>query len=134
MSFHLHSNLQKKIYICDLILCQVLLEDERNYPWLILVPKKANVSKIIDLSFKDQILLLKELDRVQKIMWEEFKPTQLNVAAIGNKTSQLHIHVIARFSNDIAWPNTVWDHKVKNKYDETDKKLLVEKLKTLLKN
>ena len=132
MTFQLHQNLKKKILLCDLDLCCVLLEDEKNYPWIILVPKRLNASKIMDLNFEDQIQLLKEMDFVQKIMWKEFNPTQLNVAAIGNKTSQLHIHVIARHVNDLAWPNTVWDHPIKNKYDDEQKKLIVLKLKALL--
>lgn len=131
MKFSLHSNLQRKIYVCDLHLCKVLLEDEKNYPWLILVPKRANVSKIMDLDFEDQIQLIKELDFVQRLIWKEFKPVQLNVAAIGNKTDQLHIHIIARYLTDSAWPNTVWDHPIKSKYDENEKKIILSRIKFL---
>ncbi len=75
-----------------------------------MVPRYANASRIMDLPPKEQLLLLSELDQMQKLLWNEFHPTQINVAAIGNKTPQLHIHVIARFENDPAWPNTVWDY------------------------
>ncbi|MFA6118498.1 MAG: HIT domain-containing protein [Parachlamydiales bacterium] len=132
MTFTLHANLAKKIYITDLPLCLVLLEDEKNYPWLMLVPRKPNISRTIDLSFSDQIQLIKELDFVQRMMWKEFNPTQINIAAIGNKTSQLHIHVIARYLNDPAWPNTVWDHSVRSKYDDQSKYSMTERLKHLL--
>jgi diadenosine tetraphosphate (Ap4A) HIT family hydrolase len=132
MNFSLHPNLLKKIFLVDLPLCQVLLEDESNYPWLLLVPKKPNISRIMDLSSSDQIELIKEMDFVQKIMWEEFLPTQLNVAAIGNKTPQLHVHVIARFKDDPAWPQTVWDHPARLKYDEKLKSSRTERLKFLL--
>jgi diadenosine tetraphosphate (Ap4A) HIT family hydrolase len=97
------------------------MEDEKHYPWLFLVPKKPNISRIIDLSPRDQQQLLLELDMAQKILWEEFRPDQLNVAAIGNKTPQLHVHVIARKTTDPAWPNTVWDHLVRARYEETEK-------------
>jgi len=128
MEFTLHPNLQKKLFVAELPLCTVLLEDDRHYPWLFLVPRRANISKIMDLSTQDQLQLLRELDFVQKVMWEEFKPTQLNVAAIGNKTPQLHIHVIARFDNDPAWPNTVWDHPIREKCDESLKNSRLQKL------
>jgi len=134
MTFELHPNLQKKIFICDLPLCRVLMEDEKHYPWLFLVPRLSNKSRIMDLSPADQVRVMQELDFVQKMMWEEFKPIQLNVAAIGNKTPQLHIHVIARYETDPAWPHTVWDHPVKLKYDEKTKNELVERLKSRFSN
>lgn len=132
MNFLLHQNLQNKIFVTDLPLCHVLLEDNQHYPWLFLVPRRANVLRIMDLSSDDQLLLLQELDFVQKIMWNEFKPTQLNVAAIGNKTPQLHVHVIARFEDDPAWPHTVWDHSVKTPYDEELKASMLTRLRFLL--
>lgn len=134
MPFTLHPNLEKKIFLADLPLCRILLENEKNYPWLFLVPRIEEASKIMDLPASDQLQLIKELDFVQKIMWEEFKPTQLNVAAIGNKTPQLHIHVIARYESDPAWPNTVWDHPARCRYGEESIKTLVAKLQKLLAN
>lgn len=116
MNFELHPNLAKKHFVIDLPLCRVLLENESHYPWILLVPRRANVGRIMDLKTEDQLLLLKELDAAQKILWELFSPTQLNVAAIGNKTPQLHIHVIARKEGDPAWPGTVWDHSVRCPY------------------
>lgn len=132
MTFILHESLAKKIFITDLSLCRILFQDEKHYPWLFLVPRQPNISRIIDLSSADQLQLIKELDFVQKVMWDEFQPTQLNVAAIGNKTPQLHIHVIARYENDPAWPNTVWDHKVRAQYDEELRNSRTQRLKLLL--
>ncbi len=132
MTFVLHPKLAKKIFITDLPLCRVLLGDEKHYPWLYLIPRQHNISRMIDLSALDQLQLIKELDFVQKVMWEEFRPTQLNVATIGNKIPQLHIHVIARYDNDPAWPNTVWDHSVRAPYDEQLKISRTERLKFLL--
>lgn len=127
MEFILHPNLEKKLFVVDLPLCRVLLENDKNYPWLFLVPRRQGISRIMDLSHSDQLQLLQELDFTQKLMWNEFQPTQLNVAAIGNKTPQLHLHMIARFESDPAWPNTVWDHPIRSPYDEE------MKTKTLLK-
>lgn len=112
MTFRLHPNLTTKTFILNLPLCQVLLEDNHYYPWLFLVPRRKNVAKIMDLKPYDQLQLIKEIDYAQKFLWNTFKPTQINIAAIGNKTPQLHIHVIARYSDDPAWPGTVWDHSV----------------------
>jgi diadenosine tetraphosphate (Ap4A) HIT family hydrolase len=111
MQFDLHPNFFNKIVITDLPLCRVLLEDERNYPWLLL-----QVTKIMDLPLEDQHQLTEEIDKAQHVLWDTFEPFQLNVAAIGNKTPQLHIHIIARFQHDPAWPNTVWDHPIRERY------------------
>lgn len=132
MTFELHPNLAKKIFIADFSLCRILLEDEQHYPWLFLIPRRPHISRIMDLSETDQLQLLKELDFVQKIMWEEFQPTQLNVAAIGNKTPQLHIHVIARRTNDPAWPGTVWDHPIRSPYHEEAKRSITQLLQSRL--
>lgn len=132
MTFELHPNLAKKCFITDLPLCRVLLEDEQYYPWLMLVPRRPNIARIMDLSLDDQMQLIKELDEVQKMMWSTFQPTQLNVAAIGNKTPQLHIHVIARFADDPAWPGTVWDHPIRARYEEKFKMVRVNQLQELL--
>lgn len=129
MDFELHTNLKNKIVITDLPLCRVLLENEAHYPWIFLVPRQANVLRMMDLSSLDQLQLMKELDFAQKIMWEEFQPTQLNVAAIGNKTPQLHLHIIARFANDPAWPHTVWDHAIRSQYDDDVKDEVTQRLK-----
>ena len=126
--FELHPNLASKCLIARLPLCCVLLEDELHYPWILLVPQRAHVSRIMDLSTEDQQQLLIELDLAQNILWKHFQPTQINVAAIGNKTPQLHIHVIARFSSDPAWPCTVWDHPVRAPYAVQQKEKVVATL------
>ena len=82
----------------------------------------------MDLSKDDQLQLLAEIDLAQKVLWEKFCPTQLNVAAIGNKTPQLHVHVLARFEGDPAWPHTVWDHPNKKPYTPTEKEQIVADL------
>lgn len=128
MPFQLHPNLASKTYIIDLPLCSVLLEDNHYYPWLFLVPRREKIGKIMDLNPQDQLQLMKELDWAQKILWNTFKPTQINVAAIGNKTPQLHVHVIARHSGDPAWPGTVWDHPASAPYAPHEKERTVQQL------
>lgn len=132
MEFTLHPNFSSKLLVGDLPLCRVLLENERHYPWLLLIPRRPNAMRVMDLAFEDQVQLLRELDIAQKTLWNEFTPSQLNVAAIGNKTPQLHVHVIARFEHDPAWPATVWDHPVRSPYSQEELKqmqqLLEEKL------
>lgn len=134
MEFSLHANLAAKLFVTDLPLCRILLEDDQYYPWLLLVPRQPGISRIMDLSTQDQLRLLQELDFTQKILWREFQPTQLNVAAIGNKTPQLHVHVIARYEHDPAWPKTVWDHPTRLKYDEDSKDSRLLRLKFLFSN
>ena len=132
VTFILHPNLASKIFLIDLPLCRVLLEDERHYPWIFLVPRRPNIGKIMDLPREDQLQLLLELDSSQKILWEQFHPTQLNVAALGNITPQLHIHLIARFTTDPAWPNTVWNHPIRSPYSLEEKAEIIQILKTEL--
>lgn len=130
--FELHPNLLNKIFIKDFPLCRILMENEKHYPWLFLVPRRPNILRMTDLSWEDQLQLIKELDIVQKVIWEEFQPIQLNVAAIGNKTPQLHIHVIARYTDDPAWPNTVWDHPIRAKYEIDHQNAIIKNLKSKL--
>ncbi len=129
MSFILHSNLHSKSHVLDLELCSVLLEDNRYFPWIFLVPRKNNIKKIIDLNSFDQQQLFLELELAQKVMWNIFQPDQLNVAAIGNKTPQLHVHIIARYQNDPAWPNTVWEYPGKIDYSPLEKEKVIKSLR-----
>ena len=120
MSFMLHPNFSNKNHIIDLPLCSVFLEDVSHYPWLLLIPRRNKTRKMIDLSFEDQAVLFQEMTLAQTLVWDLFSPAQINVAALGNKTPQLHIHVIARYENDPAWPDTVWDHPDKKPYSNEE--------------
>lgn len=130
MNFELHPNLLNKDFVVDLPLCRVLLENESHYPWILLIPRRHGISRIIDLEQNDQLQLLMELDLSQKVLWNNFKLTQLNVAAIGNKTPQLHVHVIGRRSNDPAWPITVWDHPERLPYPPKQKEEVIQLLRS----
>ncbi len=107
--FTLDSRLEADTYLVgDLILNRVLLMDDARFPWVILVPKRANIREIIDLELRDRAMFYRETESVMEGMKRLFSPTKLNVAALGNMVPQLHMHVIARFDDDQAWPKPVW--------------------------
>ena len=95
-------------FITELKLCAVRLVNNKKFPWIILIPKKIKVTDITELKVKDQTLLIKEIVLASKIMKKIFNTKKLNVEKIGNKVSQLHIHIIARSSKDSSWPLSVW--------------------------
>ncbi|MFU2511460.1 HIT domain-containing protein [Pseudoalteromonas sp. ASV78] len=96
------------IEVADWPLCKVLLMNDSQYPWFILVPRKAGLKESIDLDDAEQLLLMKESAKLSLLLKEVFNPDKLNVAALGNMVPQLHIHHIARFKTDVAWPAPVW--------------------------
>ena len=105
----LHSQLKKDtIDIGDLPLCRVLVIKDAHYPWLLLVPRREGAVEIIDLGEVEQAQLMTEISRVSRALKEITKCDKLNVAALGNLVPQLHVHVIARYEQDIAWPRPVW--------------------------
>ena len=91
-------------YVLDLKLCSIRLIDNQNFPWIILIPKRKGVTDITNLNSNDQILLMKEIVLASKLMKKVFKTNNLNVEKIGNIVPQLHIHIIARYKNDLTWP------------------------------
>ena len=100
--------LKSSHHIIELKLCSIRLHDNSKFPWLILIPKRKNVTDISDLNSKDQILLMKEIVFVSKLMKKLFKTSKLNVEKVGNIVPQLHIHIIARYKKDNSWPLSVW--------------------------
>lgn len=107
--FILDSRLQNDgMTVLDLELCRVILVNNALFPWIILVPRIANVREIIDLNADDQTILMKEIALASQVMKDTFSPYKLNIAALGNKVEQLHIHIIARNQDDAAWPDPVF--------------------------
>jgi diadenosine tetraphosphate (Ap4A) HIT family hydrolase len=100
--------LKSSHHIVDLKLCSVRLNDNSKFPWLILIPKRKNITDISDLNFSDQLLLMKEIVFVSKLMKKLFKTSKLNIEKIGNIVPQLHIHIITRKKTDSSWPLSVW--------------------------
>lgn len=108
-TWSLHSQLQQDtVDIGDLPLSRVLVIKDAHYPWLLLVPRRADAAEIIDLNEVEQAQLTTEIARVGRALKDITKCDKLNVAALGNMVPQLHIHVIARRKSDVAWPRPVW--------------------------
>tara|TARA_B100000768_G_scaffold118551_1_gene109654 strand:+ start:273 stop:671 length:399 start_codon:yes stop_codon:yes gene_type:complete len=116
--------------ITELRLCSIRLIDNVKFPWIILIPKRKNITDISELNSKDQMLLMREIVHCSKLMKKIFKTKKLNVEKIGNIVPQLHIHIIARSKNDSSWPLSVW---VVEKKTYSKKKIMVilQKLKKL---
>lgn len=107
--FALHPRLQADTQILgDLPLCRVLLAKDSQYPWLILVPRVAGLREIHHLLPEQQQQLMQESCAVATLMEEALGPDKINVAALGNLVPQLHLHHVARFSTDAAWPGPIW--------------------------
>ena len=115
MSFKLDRKfLKSSHHLIELKLCTIRLHDNSKFPWVILIPKRKKITDMSDLNSKDQILLMKEIVYVSKIMRKLFNTSKLNVEKVGNIVPQLHIHIIARYKKDSSWPLSVW--VVKGKY------------------
>lgn len=98
-------------------LCTVLLMDDAQYPWVILVPRRKGLREIYELSASDQRQYLQESVVLSRWLMKEFKGDKLNVAALGNVVAQLHIHHVVRYRSDPAWPAPVWGHQPRQPYD-----------------
>jgi diadenosine tetraphosphate (Ap4A) HIT family hydrolase len=94
--------------VAELGLSSLRLMDDSNYPWLILVPRVPDARELIDLDEPRQAALLAEVNQVSRVLKQLFRPYKLNIAALGNLVPQLHVHLIARFQDDPAWPAPVW--------------------------
>ena len=116
--------------IAELKLCSIRLIDNAKFPWIILIPKRKNITDISELNSKDQMLLMKEIVHCSKLMKRIFKTKKLNVEKIGNVVPQLHIHIIARSKNDSSWPLSVWVVEKKN-YSKKKIIVILQKLKKL---
>jgi diadenosine tetraphosphate (Ap4A) HIT family hydrolase len=109
MEFELHPQLQKDCFVLGrLALCRLLLMNDANYPWFILVPQKPGLRELHELNEVDQRLLLREVNAVSRMLVNNYSPDKINVAALGNVVPQLHVHVIGRSHKDPAWPAPVW--------------------------
>ena len=108
-AWHLHPQLAEDTHpVAHWTLSELRLMDDANHPWLILVPRVEDAVELIDLTDTQQAELTREIAMASRALQVAFKPHKLNVAALGNLVPQLHVHVIARFEDDIAWPRPVW--------------------------
>ncbi len=96
------------IWLADWPLCQLRIQNDANYPWFILIPRRAGSTEIIDLPEAEQSQLWRESAHLSRFLKTQFQAKKLNIAALGNMVPQLHLHHIVRYETDCAWPAPVW--------------------------
>lgn len=117
------------VYVADWALCRVLLMDDAQFPWLVLVPRRPGLAELDDLNANDRTRLLQEIQRAMQTLRDTVEYDKLNIGALGNIVRQLHVHVIARRRNDAAWPGPVWGHGRAVPYTEDARDQLVAALR-----
>lgn len=131
--FELHPQLAADSHpVADLDLCELRLIDDRRYPWLVLIPRVAGATELIDLEAAQRPLLSNEIDIASRLLRDVFAPDKLNVAALGNQVPQLHVHVIGRFRNDPAWPKPIWGQFPAQPYTDAERSERIALLKDRL--
>lgn len=119
--FTLHPQLVKDcIEIAELPLSKLLLSNDSNYPWFILVPKVADISEIYQLDWQQQQQLLNESSLLSELLMQIFAGDKINVAALGNVVEQLHVHHVVRFKSDACWPKPIWGQLPAKPYTEDE--------------
>lgn len=119
--FQLHPRLtEDSIVLGRFELSLLLLSKDANYPWCILVPQREDVFEIHHLSEDEQVQLIRESCRLAEMMTSLFDAHKMNVAALGNVVRQLHIHHVARFPDDVAWPSPVWGKVASKDYSPAE--------------
>ncbi len=131
--FALHERLEADtVFVTDWPLCRVLLLNDANYPWLVLVPRRNGVSEIHELDQSDRETLVEEMADAAHRLQNHLKAHKMNVAALGNVVPQLHVHVIARFTDDPAWPRPIWGVVPGTPYEAGALAARLAELRTLL--
>lgn len=131
--FELHPQLAADtVAIKDLELSSLRLMNVAAVPWVILIPRRTAMIDLIDLTDEDQQQLVREIRYVGKIIKEEFTAYKLNIAALGNVVPQLHVHVIARYAHDGAWPKPVWGNIPMEPYTPVNLAKMAEKIRSHL--
>lgn len=115
--------------IGDFPLCRLLLGNDANYPWFILVPRRAEVSELFHLEANDLTALWAETNQLAELLKDIFAADKMNVATLGNVVSQLHMHVIVRYRTDPAWPAPVWGKVQAQRYGPVQLAEVREKLR-----
>jgi len=124
--------LQDTLPVGDFPLSRLLLSNDAQYPWFILVPRRADISEIFQLSEAEQLQLWKETTQLSRTLQQLFDADKMNVAALGNVVSQLHMHVIVRHRGDPAWPAPVWGKHPAVPYTSEQAAAIIGRLKAAL--
>ena len=131
--FALAEQLQRDtVLLGDFSLCSLLLMNDAQYPWFILVPRREDVSELFQLDAEDQTRLWAETTLLAEVLKDTFAADKMNVATLGNMVSQLHMHVIVRRKGDAAWPAPVWGKHPAQPYSAEQVQALRDKLKLVL--
>lgn len=131
--FILNEILEKDcILVGNFPLCQLLLRNDKTYPWFILVPRRADVVEVFDLLPDEQQQLWAEITGFSALIKSSFSADKMNIATLGNMVSQLHIHVIARSKTDRTWPQSVWDKFPALPYEGCDIEQLLARLRDIM--
>ncbi|MBZ9783455.1 HIT domain-containing protein [Pseudomonas sp. REP124] len=131
--FALDSRLQQDtLPIGDFPLCRLLLSNDSNYPWFILVPRRDDISEIFQLGVADQQMLWQETTLLAELLKKAFTADKMNIGALGNVVSQLHMHVIVRMREDAAWPAPVWGKHPAIPYSADQVSAIRERLRAVL--
>ncbi len=134
-NFALHKKLAADTeWLVDLPLCRCLLTQDARFAWLILVPRVANLREFHEVPKDQRVQLLDEIEQASVALQQVTQAHKLNVAALGNQVPQLHIHVIARQTNDAAWPGPVWGVGTAEPYDPARLEALTQTLRHALKD
>nr|WP_262923621.1 MULTISPECIES: HIT domain-containing protein [Pseudomonas] len=123
---------QDSLVLGDFPLCRLLLSKDANYPWFILVPRRADVSELFQLDEADQRQLWKETTYLAETLKDSFAADKMNVATLGNVVSQLHVHVIVRRRDDAAWPAPVWGRQPAVAYTDEQVEAVRQRLRAVL--
>lgn len=124
--FALHPTLAADtVEVTRLPLSRLLLRDDRTYPWLILVPERAHLREIYEMACTDRAVLMEEIAMASSALRDLYQPHKINVAALGNHVEQLHVHVIARFHHDPAWPRPIWGVVPATPYGDHERQTLL---------
>lgn len=119
------------IPVGDLSFSSVLLLNDNRFPWFVLVPRRASVSELTDLTREDAAALMEEIRLATRVMLDLAKPDKVNVGALGNMVPQLHVHVVGRFRSDPAWPGPVWGFGTRAPYPHHAASALIERAAAL---
>lgn len=107
-------------FIKNLQLSALYVKNDKENPWFVLVPRKAGAMEIIDLSHEEQSVLMEEITIVSEFLKEHYQPYKMNIGSLGNIVKQLHVHIIARYPNDRAWPGPIWGTNTTMEFDEIE--------------
>jgi diadenosine tetraphosphate (Ap4A) HIT family hydrolase len=130
--FALHPRLEADtVFVADWGLSRLLLLNDARFPWLILVPRRADLTELNDLNHAERMVLIEELARASRGLKALTGAAKINIGTLGNLVPQLHVHVVARSPGDPAWPGPVWGHGAATPYADDARAAFIAKVRSL---